>query len=373
MNTSNHASFAGLPAPLVKDILARTAQIADGLYGPFTGIRSRRSELRQRLIDAGHCNRTVSTGDARIMSACGIDAYHSFIDFPSAGLILATALTVEGSVPPGAASHWDMPHHSIRYLPEKQYAGTAQLLHGIAMQLVTEQAAGAPHELILITGSLIKPFITVMDSLHPAMAANKSAAATAFIQGLKPALAGFRAMFGAGNGGICAGVARNTANTEMTRLLELPADTRDTALFTILLEPGEHTTPVPLDLPELGRIEQLPVKDAAFAGILEELTSLARGIRVLYYRPHAWAPALRIEVCGAVADDTETLARLLDSIHYQCKTPGMALPYPVARANAMVRDLAAAAPALRQALITQITNVHKQDLGELFALLMFQS
>ena len=58
-------------------------------------------------------------------------------------------------------------------------------------------------------------------------------------------------------------------------------------------------------------------------------SSLLENLRVLYYKPHTWLPALRLEMPRGVAENDHRLATVLYGIKHQCATPSMLEPYPL--------------------------------------------
>jgi len=168
------------------------------------------------------------------------------------------------------------------------------------------------------------------------------------------------------------GIPKNTSKKELVNKLNWPQHYDDKILFTILLSPGEFTTPLSVEQSELEPVKNLPIKDEKFAAVRDSIVSAISELHVIYYRPHRWTPVLKIEIASSTARDSSQLAQLLNSIKYQCSSAGITEPYPVHCANKMVKSLEKAIPSLRKSAISQITNLYKDDLGDVFPLLMFK-
>ena len=89
-------------------------------------------------------------------------------------------------------------------------------------------------------------------------------------------------------------------------------------------------------------------------------------LRVFYYKPQDWLPALRIEVSASIASNTHRLATVVQGIKHQTATPSMLEPYPIYLADRTVKALARAIPAFRQVTTQQISKRYEGDIGEVF-------
>ena len=86
----------------------------------------------------------------------------------------------------------------------------------------------------------------------------------------------------------------------------------------------------------------------------------------MYYKPHKWTPALRIEISPSVATNNARIAVLLQGLKYQCGTPGILEPYPLYIADRMVKHLGKAISAFRQTATKRMAELHQGDIGEIF-------
>jgi hypothetical protein len=87
---------------------------------------------------------------------------------------------------------------------------------------------------------------------------------------------------------------------------------------------------------------------------------------ILYYKPHTWLPALRLEVANSISTNTQRLGIVIQGLKHQCATPSMMEPYPVYLADRTVKALARAVPAFRQVTTQQISELYEGEIGEVF-------
>ena len=96
--------------------------------------------------------------------------------------------------------------------------------------------------------------------------------------------------------------------------------------------------------------------------IVQELSK----IRVVYYKPRDWLPALRIEMSSSIANNRARLATVIHGIKNQTATPSMLEPYPIYMADRTVKSLARALPAFRQVATQHISEQYEGDIGEIY-------
>jgi len=373
MKKSENNSFAGLSVALVKEMLEKGGQIANEIYEPFREINDSRDKLRKQLHEHNGIQNDSITEGKETLTSCGIDGYYTVEKFLTSDLICSAAFAIEGLAPQSGEKHWNSPSHKALFRTEHQHSETTGILNAIMMEMEIELAAKAPHDIILLNGSFITPFITFMETLKPALGSKKSAAGQEFINRIKPAIVSFNTIFNSRNSQkMWVGIPQNASKKELVNKLDWPRHYDDKVLFTILLSPGEFTTPLPVEQSELEPVKTLPIKDEKFAAVRDGVVSAISELHVVYYRPHRWTPVLRIEIASSTARDSSQLAKLLNSIKYQCSSAGITEPYPVYYANKMVRSLGMAIPSLRKSATSQITNLYKDDLGDVFPLLMFK-
>jgi hypothetical protein len=124
------------------------------------------------------------------------------------------------------------------------------------------------------------------------------------------------------------------------------------------LEPGEYTSPLPVhSQTPLGDAEEyhLPSKHAT-EHEQRAMNEALQAIRVSYYRPFGWVPALRLELPGPVANSLTRLAMVLEGIGRQFFSPAVVEPYPLFLADRMVKSLGAGVSVIEQTVAQHVAD-----------------
>lgn len=155
-----------------------------------------------------------------------------------------------------------------------------------------------------------------------------------------------------------------TARNELIGELPNPpsVDIDGKTLATLLLEPGEYTKPLPIL--QSGEIYHL-ASNVTVAGQRISLRSDAEEkdlnahlneLRVIYFRPYGWIPALRLEVTPAIACSNPRLSLVLEGITRQFFSPAVMEPYPLFLADRMVKSLGSGVAVIEQAVAQQVAG-----------------
>ena len=364
--TCMNNGFTGLPPELVSELLASAVGIADELAGPLRSLSADRENLRARLTERSLLMpKTGSdTQAASDRTVCGIDLFSGTAPSVGSALTCAAAFAVEGLPAPAQQAQWDNPRHKVVLRAEKTSTGSGQLLHAVACEIACELAASVPHDIVLYNRSAIYLFQAIMESLVPAMGAKQSPSGMEFLKRLKTALAAFGKMFLTGGGGsMHAGIVSSSPKQEISRELGLTIPIDDTMIMTALLEPGEATSPVTIDSDELKKTAALPIRDESFSAIRDRIVKAIETCSVVYYRPHKWTPAFRIELPGNAAADTAGIASLLDAVSRQCSSPGSRLPYPLKQVDDLIRRISYAMQTISDSAATSALKSLSDDQG----------
>jgi len=110
----------------------------------------------------------------------------------------------------------------------------------------------------------------------------------------------------------------------------------------------------------------IPSADKQLVRLRDGLIESIKELQVIYYRPHKWTPAFRIELSSSIASNNARIATLLQGVKYQTATPGIFEPYPLFMADRMVKHLGMAIPAFRQTATRCMAEMYQGDLGEIF-------
>ena len=372
MSDSAAASpFTDLPGALVDEVLQRTIVVGETLLASFEEIRRERKTLRAQLQESSLLRRDTDLGYPPIPTSCGIDGSYAVERLLATDLAACAAVAVEGLTPPSEKRFWDHPRHRVVVEAETHNEFTGSVLRGLMIEMELAVATKAPHDVVFMDGSMTTPAIYLNQSLNRSKEAStlqisghlRERACEAminYLEVLKSSRADKSWVFSP----------KYRTRREIGTLLSWPASYDDRGLLSILLQAGEYTAEKRLEPPESPwhiATDPIPTAQRAKAKELEEsITAELQNVAVLYYKPHPWIPALRLEVSHGVAENRDRLGSLLHAVKHQCGSPAILEPFPLYMADRMVKSLARAVPAFRQATTQGIAEAYSGSLDEVF-------
>jgi hypothetical protein len=374
--STEHTPFADLPAALVEEVLSQTAAVADGLLASFQKIRGDRTALREQLTKSGRVISESSLGYPPLPTTCATDGSYAIDRLLTTDLAAAAAVAVEGLTPPSEKRHWELPHHKTFVAAEPHLEDTATVLRAVMLGEELRLATSAPHDLVMIDGTLTLPIIYFNQAFNTAPDAKVLRCSAEFLGHCVEYLSAYLALLRSERSDKhYAALPKYSTRREIGTLLGWPASHDDRGMLTLLLNPGELTKPVELEHPRdregnvtwhlnTGRLPA-EVKNPANE-LADEIVSALGVVRVFYYKPQDWLPALRVEVSDAVASNTHRLATVVQGLKHQSATPSMLEPYPIYLADRTAKALARAIPAFRQVTTQRISEQYEGDIGEVF-------
>ena len=363
--------FTDLPAALVEDVLGQTSSVAKELLTSFRKVREDREKFRTELADADLIVVESSLGYPPLPTTCAADGSYAIERLLTTDLAAAAAVAVEGLTPPSEKRHWDLPRHKSFVAAEPHIEHTATVLRAVMLGEELRLIANAPHDLLMLDGTLTLPIIYFNQALNKAPDTIQLCCSQEFIENCSTYLEGYLTMLRSERSDKhFIALPKYSTRREIGRELGWPESYDDRGMLTMLLSPGELTKPRPLEPPDSDwhlNTQRLPepVRHKAAELVDEIIPALAR-IRVFYYKPQNWLPALRIEVSASVASNNHRLATVVQGIKHQTATPSMLEPYPVYLADRTVKALARSVPAFRQVTTQRVSEHYEGDIGEVF-------
>jgi hypothetical protein len=94
---------------------------------------------------------------------------------------------------------------------------------------------------------------------------------------------------------------------------------------------------------------------------MEDIISGIKNLYVVYYKPFAWSPAIRIEMPFYIANDEDKLNQLLQNLKQQCGIPSLLEPYPIYAADRIAKRISPAIPAYKQIIVNQLIKEPYQN------------
>ncbi len=368
---SGERPFGELPAALVDEVLKRTENLSQKLLSDFEQVRTRREDWRKGLEQVGLLHRDAEVPYVPIPTTCGVDGSYAVERLLASDLIAAAAVAVEGLTPPSETRYWPEPRHQIWIETEAHEAETGTILRALMIGIELELAAQAPHEVVFIDGSLTTPLIYFNQALNKCQDVFHLHTTAHFLERVLSFLEAYRTALASARSDRCwVAIPKYTTRREIGQKLGWPDTHDDRGLLSFLLEPGEYTSPIVLQQPsQPWHLNLTPlashVKQKA-EGITKEIVALLGEIRVVYYRPYPWLPALRVEMSRTVSGNQARLATALHGVRHQCGAPAVMEPYPLYMADRMVKHLPKAIPTFRQVTSQHIAETYPGDINEVF-------
>lgn len=368
---SDTAPFVDLPAALVEEVLAQSSAAGDLLLQTFREVKTSQVAYRQALLDQKIIIHESALGYPPLPTTCGTDGSYAIERLLTADLAAAAAVAVEGLTPPSEKRHWDQPHHSTFVVTEVHHAETSTILRAVMLGRELLLAIGAPHDLVMIDGTLTLPIIYFNQALNLASETPALNCSKEFLKCCLDYLEAYKVILKSQRSDKnYIALPKYSTRREIGRIMGWPSQLDDRGLLTFLLKPGELTRPVPLEQPRQEwhlNTNNLPQETKQrIDKITKDIVSSLKTVHVCYYKPHEWLPPLRIEVACDIATNKHRLASVIQGLKHQCATPSILEPYPLYLADRTVKALARALPAFRQVTTQRISSQYDGDIGEVF-------
>ena len=374
MNES--ANFRELPKSLVDEVLYLTKGIGQELLQSFEELRQRKLEWREQLQSSGLVKHDSSLPRVQSPTTCGVDGSYAVERLLATDLVVAGAVAVEGLTPPSEKRFWPEPTHFVHVETEAHSADTSTILRAgmIGMELILAQSA--PHELVLLDGSFTTPTIYFNQGFSSAKEyPNLKTVREYLVERIRHFLDAYCSVLSASrNDRQWVSVPKYTSNREIGRRLCWPDSYDDRGLLSTLLDAGEYTSPMLLRQPSQPWHIDTSVVDAfvdqeetdEIRRLVDQVVQLLGNIHVLYYRPHAYMPALRLEMSRAIANNQARLSIVLQGIKDQCGAAAIMEPYPLYLADRMVKHLPQAVPIFRQITSQYLAEDYQGNIDDVF-------
>ncbi|MEX0614230.1 MAG: DNA double-strand break repair nuclease NurA [Pirellulales bacterium] len=348
-------AFADLPDALVQDLLAKAVPVAEGVHKNLQGLRNAKTALRNEAERRDLIRRKAELDVPREPSVVGIDGSYQIHRLTSVDLCASASVAVEGTSKE-ATRHWEKPHHRMWVECLEHSKNVTNTLRGLMISMELDLAARAPHDLVLLDGSFIILLIYLNQGLTSVNEAPQLLRSEfqrrwqdeSILERFVALLASDRTV----------AVPKYSGRNELSSLLKeirIP-ETDGKTLATLILCPGEYTTPVPIY--HFGDEDQeYHLPRASCPQQTQDLINRhLADMRVIFFRPFAWAPAIRLEVPKPIASGLPRLAMVLHGIERQLFNPAVIEPYPLFLADRMVKSLGAGVNVIEQTVAQHVAG-----------------
>jgi len=357
-------AFADLPDALVQDLLAKALPVADGVNQNLQALREAKASLRAEAERRGRIRRKADLDvPPEEPSVVGIDGSYQVHRLTAVDLCAAASVAVEGTSKE-AKRHWEKPYHRMWVESLEHSKNVTNTLRGLMISMELDLAAEAPHDLVLLDGS----FIVLLIYLNQGLTSVGEAPQTLRDEFLRRwryegVLDRFVSLLTSDR---TVAVPKYSGRNELADLLtgkDLPKNLPKTdgkTLATLILSPGEYTAPEPIyRFGDEDREYHLPSNDCP-KETQKLINEHLAGMRVIFFRPCDWVPAVRLELPNPIASDPTRLSMVLHGIERQFFSPAVIEPYPLFLADRMVKSLGAGVAVIEQAVAQHVAG-HSPD------------
>lgn len=356
--------FHDLPEALVDELLAKCGPVSESLSRSFKRFHDEKAAIRRKLVDFNllHRDSEISSFPTNPTS-CGIDGSYAVERLLSTDLAVTAAVAVEGLTPPVEKRYWMIPRHHCEIKAVPHHESTATVLRAIMMCMEMELATNAPHDVVMIDGSMTTPLIHINMALGelgrapPELTKILEERVKTTVESVKTIIESAR------SDKIYVAIPKYTTRKELAEQLRIDGS-EDRGLLSFVLEAGEYVGPLdkaPTSQP--WNIQKISPEHSNFvAYYMGQISNL----KIIYYRPFEHMPPLRLEVSNSIARNPQRLAVLLEAIRIQCGAPSIFEPYPLFMADRMVKHLGRVIPALRRTATQYIAEQWEGNLGTTF-------
>jgi hypothetical protein len=362
--------FADLPAALVEEVLGQACAAGDLLLEEFKRIRSERPKFREMLETARLLRHESELGYPPLPTTAATDGSYAIERLLTTDLAAAAAVAVEG-LTPSETRDGDQPRHSTFVAAEMHNVDTATVLRAVMLGRELLLAVQAPHDLVMLDMTLTLPVIYLNQAMNLAPRIRELKCSQEFLPHASEYLSAYGdILWSRRSDKQFISLPKYSTRREIGQLARWPMQHDDRGLLTLLLQPGEYTTPLDLEQPEqdwhmnVNSIDREAKTDVA--GLVNQIVAGLKQVQVLYYKPHSWLPALRVEAATDVMQNPHRLSIILQGLKHQCAVASMLEPYPLYLADRTVKALARSLPAFRQVATQQISERYDGNISEVF-------
>jgi hypothetical protein len=360
-------SFLEIPASLVEQMLQKTNEIGDILQSSMHDINRKREKFRLQLEQIGLLDNDINFGNVKPLVSGGVDGAYAVDRLLGTDLLFAAAVGVEG-INELENGKRIAPNHDVFVYPEKHNPENMISARAIMVEMEIKLAANAPYDIVYLDGSLTTALIHMYKAINFIENLN-SKSSDKIREDFKDFLISYKKILDLKDSyKYYLGIPKYTSRNDIGKNLHWPENYDDRAILTLILDPGEFTRPK-LFTSEEGWHVRLPYEDEELRVLMQQVISGIKNLSVIYYKPHPWCPALRIEMPSATAGDETKLNSILINVKNQCQTPSIMEPFPLYMADRIAKHMAPAIPAYKQIIMNQMTQLNDHNEKDIFFLM----
>jgi len=367
MNQVDSPAFLEIPASLVEKMLQKTNEIGGILQSSLRDINNKREKFRLQLKQIGLLDNDIKFRNIRPLVSCGIDGAYAIDRLLGTDLLFAAAVGVEG-ISEIQKGNLNASNHDVFVNPEKHNPENMIAARAIMIEMEIKLAANAQYDIVYLDGSLTTALIHMYKAINFIENINTKSS-DKIKEDFKDFLISYKKILEYDDTDkYYLGLPKYTSRNDIGKNLHWPENYDDRAILTLILDPGEFTRPK-LFTSEEGWHLRLPYEDEELRILMQQVILGIKNLCVIYYKPHPWCPALRIEMPSAVARDEIKLNTVLNNVKNQCQTPSIMEPFPLYMADRIAKHMAPAIPAYKQIIMKQMTQLDDHNEKDIFFLM----
>jgi hypothetical protein len=360
-------SFLEIPASLVEQMLMKTNEIGDILQSSIHDINCKKEKFRLQLEQVGLLDNDINFRNIKRLISGGVDGAYAVDRLLGTDLLFAAAVGVEG-INELENGKMISANHDVYVNPEKHNPENMIAARAIMLEMEIKLAANAQYDIVYLDGSLTTALIHMYKAINFIENLNTKSS-DRIKEDFKEFLVSYKKILDVEDPEkFYLGIPKYTSRNDIGKNLHWPENYDDRAILTLILDPGEFTRPK-LFTSEEGWHVRLPYEDEELDTLMQQVVSGIKNLCVVYYKPHAWCPALRIEMPAAIARDETKLNTILYNVKSQCQTPSIMEPFPLYMADRIAKHMAPAIPAYKQIIMKQMTQISDNNEKDIFFLM----
>ena len=340
--------FGDLPDALINELLSRSPEVTKRARESVSARIDERDDLRSRAKLLGLISQTDDLTDMQAKSVAAVDGSIALIRLAAFELAGAAALSVDGL---GIeVSDARLPYDFEIHITDP-VARAREVVYGLMFCMEYEIAGKVDRDLVMLDGTFFTGMVAISLALRTAADLRDELSEAFKRRWTESAMKLIPEILNSDK--IVAIPKRSSANEFQRAGLfgahEVDFNGRSTA--SLILNAGEYAGPFELqthtfhlDSPDLYR------------NYTNELQAMYSNIKVIYYKPHDWSHAFRIELPPAITDDDTRLQETFETIRRQTTNPAMLEPYPLYVADRFAKSLQKGVAALLDSVRTQVTS-----------------
>ncbi len=327
-----------LPEEIVRDVLGSSDQCLDYARTVLEKGRTVRDEARKKLADEGKIGNVKGVRpftDGKNVE--GVDGSYHSVRTAALDLSLCAAVGAGPSI-----------RHKLKVFSSPHSQLLTRACQGIMTLLEIHLIAGSKSPLVIYDGS----FISALVRVNSALAAESTAPGDSlwtYVRPIYDELSGQQPSFYAALSSkktVAIPKLSTSSNFVEQNFPALKAYFSDRTFFSIVLDPSEFVVNQRVPEPRYNLGEDSTYRPPDADQVIRFYRDL--GFMEVFFRPHAWSPAYKVEVPGDFP--TDKIAELLATIAELLPDPGMLEPYPQFLADQLSRQIGVAGYALRDAV-----------------------